>query len=44
MEHIVKWWTQMASKRYTKMVSENRLRRELEVWNQDSMNKIDIIR
>jgi len=26
------------------MVSENRLRRELEVWNQDSMNKIDIIR
>jgi len=34
----------MASKRYAKMVSENRLRRELEVWNQDSMNKIDIIR
>ena len=44
MENIVKWWKKMASKRYAKMVSENRLRRELEVWNQDSMNKIDIIR
>ena len=44
MENIVKWWKKMASKRYAKMISENRLRRELEVWNQDSMNKIDIIR
>jgi len=25
-------------------VAENKVRKELEVWNQDTMNKIDIIR
>jgi hypothetical protein len=26
------------------MVAENKVRTELEVWNQDTMDKIDIIR
>ena len=33
-----------ASRRYDKMIAENKVRTELEVWNQDTMNKIDIIR
>ena len=44
LENVVKWWKKLATKRYNKMVAEDRLRRELEVWNQDTMNKIDIIR
>lgn len=41
---IIEWWKKYATKRYNKMVSENRLRTELEVWNENTMNKIDIIR
>ena len=44
LENVVQWWKKLATKRYNKMVAEDRLRRELEVWNQDTMNKIDIIR
>ena len=44
LENVTKWWKKLATKRYNKMVAEGRLRRELEVWNQDTMNKIDIIR
>ena len=44
LENITAWWKKLASKRYEKMIAENKLRKELEVWNQDTMNKIDIIR
>lgn len=44
IENITAWWKKLATKRYEKMKSEGRLRTELEVWNQDTMNKIDIIR
>ena len=41
---IVEWWKKKATKRYNNIISDGRVRKELEVWNQDSMNKIDIIR
>jgi len=44
LENVVKWWKKYATKRYNKMIVEKKLRTELEVWNEDSINKIDIIR
>ena len=44
LENITEWWKKKAGKRYEKMVAENKVRTELEVWNQDTMDKIDIIR
>ena len=44
LENIVAWWKKLATKRYTNIVADGRVRKELEVWNKDSMNKIDIIR
>ena len=44
LENVVKWWKKKAAKRYDNVVADGRLRKELEVWNQDTMNKIDIIR
>jgi len=44
LENVTKWWKKLATKRYVKMIREDKLRRELEVWNKDTMNKIDIIR
>ena len=44
LEGIITWWKKLATKRYNNVVSDGRIRKELEVWNQDSMNKIDIIR
>ena len=44
LENIVTWWKKLATKRYTNVVADGRIRKELEVWNKDSMNKIDIIR
>ena len=44
LENVIAWWKKHASKRYEKIKSEGRLRTELEVWNQDTMDKIDIIR
>ena len=41
---IVEWWKKKATKRYNNIVSDGRVRKELEVWNQDTMDKIDIIR
>jgi len=40
----VTWWKRLAEKRYSKMIAENKVRKELEIWNQNTMNKIDIIR
>jgi len=44
LENILTWWRNKASKRYDNIVKDGRLRKELEVWNKDTMNKIDIIR
>ena len=44
LDNIVKWWKKKATKRYNNIVADGRLRKELEVWNKDTMNKIDIIR
>jgi hypothetical protein len=44
MENIITWWKKLASKRYDKMIAEDKLRTNLEVWNQSTMNTIDIIR
>ena len=44
LENVIKWWKKNATKRYNKMIAENKVRKELEVWNQETMNKIDIIR
>ena len=41
---IIEWWKKKATKRYNNVVADGRIRKELEVWNQDTMNKIDIIR
>ena len=44
IDGVVAWWKKLATKRYNKMIAENKVRTELEVWNQDTMDKIDIIR
>tara|TARA_Y100000996_G_C22276871_1_gene542332 strand:- start:176 stop:688 length:513 start_codon:yes stop_codon:yes gene_type:complete len=44
LENILAWWKKHASKRYDNIVSDGRIRKELEVWNADTMNDIDIIR
>ncbi len=44
LENVVKWWKRKATKRYNNVVADGRVRKELEIWNQDTMNKIDIIR
>ena len=44
LDNIVTWWKKKATKRYNKMILEKKVRKELEVWNQNTMNKIDIIR
>lgn len=43
-ENVIAWWKKHASKRYDNIKEQGRLRTELEVWNQETMNKIDIIR
>ncbi len=43
-ENVIKWWKKKATKRYNNVVADGRVRKELEIWNQDTMNKIDIIR
>ena len=44
LEGVVKWWKKLAIKRYNNIVKDGRIRKELEVWNSESMDKIDIIR
>jgi hypothetical protein len=44
LEGVIKWWRKLASKRYNNISKDGRLRKELEVWNKDTMDKIDIIR
>ena len=44
LDSVVKWWKKLATKRYNNISKDGRLRKELEVFNKDTMNKIDIIR
>ena len=44
LENIVTWLKKLATKRYNNIISDGRIRKELEVWNRDTMDKIDIIR
>ncbi len=44
LENMIQWWKRKASNRYQKLVSENYLRTDIEVWNSNTMNTIDIIR
>ena len=44
LNSVVKWWKKLATKRYNNISKDGRLRKELEVFNKDTMNKIDIIR
>ena len=45
LEGIFAWWKKLATKRYNKMITENKVRHEIEIWSQyTDMNKIDIIR
>ena len=44
MENIIKWWKGKASSRYENLITDGRVRRDLEIWNSETMNKIDIIR
>lgn len=42
MENVISWWKKLSCKRYDKLNSEGRIRRELELWNENT--DIDIIR
>jgi len=44
LENIIQWWKRKATNRYENLKKENKVRKELEVWNAETMNKIDIIR
>ena len=44
LNNIISWWKKKATKRYDSVVADGRLRKELEVWNTSTMDKIDIIR
>ena len=44
LDNVIAWWKKLATKRYDKMIAEGKVRKELEVWNSSTMNKIDIIR
>ncbi len=44
LDNIIVWWKKLATKRYNNIIADGRIRKELEVWNKDTMDKIDIIR
>jgi len=44
LDAVIAWWKKLATKRYNKMIAEGKVRKELEVWNKNTMTKIDIIR
>ena len=43
-ENIIRWWKKKATSRYENLVADGRLRREMEIWNEQSIESIDIIR
>ena len=44
LENVTKWWRKLATKRYNNIIADGRIRNNLEVWNADTMNSIDIVR
>jgi hypothetical protein len=44
LENVITWWKKLATKRHNNILADGRMRKDLEVWNKDTMNKIDIIR
>lgn len=44
LENIINWWKRKATNRYNNLKASDKVRKELEVWNAETMNKIDIIR
>jgi len=44
LNNLIKWWKNKATNRFNKLKETNCLRTELEVWNETTMNTIDIIR
>ena len=44
LENVITWWKKYATKRYDKMIAEGRVRKKPEIWNEENMDKIDIIR
>jgi len=44
LQNVIEWWKKKATKRYNSLLSDGRLRTESEVWTEDNMNTIDIIR
>ena len=44
LPNIIEWWRKKATKRYDNLVADGRIRKELEVWNHDTIDSIDIIR
>ena len=44
LSNIITWWKRKASSRFETLAQEGKIRSELEIWNEDTMNKIDIIR
>ncbi len=44
LSNIIAWWKRKATSRYDTLQQEGKIRTELEIWNEDTMNKIDIIR
>ena len=43
-ENLTKWWKKKAQKRWENVKANGKLRRELEFWNADNIDKLDIIR
>jgi len=43
-DNIVKWWKNKAQRRWESVRADGRLRKDLEFWSVDNIDKIDIIR
>ena len=43
-DNIVNWWKKKAQKRWENIKADGRLRKDLEFWTLDNIDKIDIIR
>ena len=44
LDNLVTWWKNKATNRYNNLVADGRLRTEMEIWDANKMDEIDIIR
>jgi len=44
LDNLIKWWKNKATNRFNRLKETDCLRTKLEVWNEDTINTIDIIR